>query len=273
MGETPAVPSVVEAFAQAQGLKITHHLPYGKFILQAQDEPTLYKISTPGMGQRLLRNEATGLKRLRPALISTFRVPESSITRDDDELTILRMEFLTGTTAPRGTASPKAIRTLTATMQTTSSLKALLEHLPLPKALTNTLETRHGNPQVPLAPSHGDYIYWNLLMDDQLPPGLVDFEYFDPMRMVGFDDLHYHMGPQFFWNMRHRIHPSITRLMLHRALRKLKVRLGLNLPIGLLRDLCLVHWRVIATQLHGDGTNRPANQRIVLCDRLLNKRM
>ena len=273
MGETPAVPSVVEALAQDQGLKITHRLPYGKFILQAQDEPTLYKISTPGMGQRLVRNEATGLDRLRPALSPAFRIPQSTITRDDDELTVLRMEFLSGTTAPRGTTAPKAITALTAAMQTTCSLGELLEQLPLPKALKNTLKTRHGNQKVTLAPSHGDYIYWNLLIDDELPPGLVDFEYFDPMRMAGFDDLHYHMGPQFFWNMRHRIHPSITRLMLQRALRKLQARLELDLPVGLLGDLCLVHWRVIATQLHGDGTNRPANQRIVLCDRLLNKRM
>ena len=75
---------------------------------------------------------------------------------------------------------------------------ALVDVCALPeswKAIVEKIFARFGNRPVPVSPSHGDFIYWNLLCGEQGESYLLDLEYFSRSRSACFDDWHWFLFP------------------------------------------------------------------------------
>ncbi len=249
----------IEDLRQRTGCDQVHRLPFGKVMLKAPGSSKVIKAATSPRGRALLKNEAKGISALAGPLSQRLRVPEVSTLHDDDQLCALEFTVVDGTT-PSSWRAPKTIlEPLFHPQQTTKTLSELLEFERLDHELKNTLLTRHGDPQIPVAPSHGDYIYWNLLCQSGREPGLIDFEYYHPCRLSVYDDLHFQAAP-WLWRTLRTGAPDAS---LKPILRFFVKRQTADLNPELIFDLFLVHWTQIAEWIYtsdvaaGDRSNFP----------------
>ena len=221
-------------------------LPFGKVLLRFSGDQRLIKAAASPRGRSLLRNEAAGVRQLTPLLETSFRVAEVSVLRDDDALCALEFTTVDGD-APMSLRAPYVPLTpLLRGSQQTMPLTHLLDQECHSPALKRVLLGRHGNPDIPVTPSHGDFIYWNLLCVPQQRPGLIDFEYYSPARMDGYDDLHFRVAPWLWRCVRAGLPAAAIRWVLSSFCRSQRSLLKPDLVF----DLFVVHWMHIAETIY-----------------------
>jgi hypothetical protein len=143
------------------------------------------------------------------------------------------------------------------------SLMELLTAESLSEARIAMLLDRHQNPLVAVAPSHGDFIYWNLLLDGTNRPGLVDFELSSPCRVIGFDDVHTRLAPWFYRAERWNVPANVARVFANYQTRRVCKTFDLPVSAALLRDLFFVHYSGIARDLYRQIPDDGEDKRIL----------
>jgi hypothetical protein len=240
---------IIKGLARGHGLHLMKHLPYGKFLFRDESGQHLIKISASGRGARLIRNEIIGLEVMGPLLESWIRVPSVEPFIDSDGVVGFKCSFLAGR-EPSFLAAPKLkIGHHLQQHSTWVPLQKLLQSDGLDEAQSAIFMERFGNPKVRCAPSHGDFIYWNLICSKSDGLGLIDFEYFHPQRMAAYDDLFFRVGPWLYRCMRKNLPlVGIRHLLLHCA----KKLVPSENP-KLIAALFLSHWLQIARRLDADN--------------------
>jgi len=240
------VEPAIEALMQQVGSTECRSLPFGKVLLKNGAKQSLTKAATSPRGRVLLRNEALGITQLSQALGDHLRVPSVNVLHDDETLCALELTSVKGT-PPRSWRAPhQGLEDMLNSEQRETNLHDILVAEQVEKDLIQTLLDRHGNPCVPVAPSHGDYIYWNLLCAPNAKPGLIDFEYYSPARLSFYDDLHFRVAP-WLWRL---IRLKMPLGALRKTLQIFIKNHHTNLPSELVFDLFVVHWMQIANWIY-----------------------
>lgn len=249
MSEMPLNPKV-KLYLDQHEYRLCAALPWGKYLYQDERSSVFVKVSSAETGMRLIRSEAKGLELLTPLIRNAVSVPEGTLLLDDSDGVILKMTRVNGSTS-KWFAARVGLTSSLAKAQRTMSLADLLDKESVNSELARRLVGRFGDVDLTVTPSHGDFIYWNVLVGgDQ--PSLVDFEYVSDGRVIGFDDLHYQLAPWMIRSLRWKLPSAILRRWGLRQARSLCRKNGLSVQPELLLALFFVHWAAIRRQWHPD---------------------
>ena len=249
MSYKPLEPALID-LAQASGWQHRDDLPFGKVLFDDPANDRIVKLGSDPVAQGLIRAEAAGLERLGPLLKPILRVAEGRLLHDDDDGVALAMSRLDGETASKWSTASYSITAALAPSQSTAHLSELVAQEPCDEASRDLLLKRFGDPLVPVSPSHGDNIYWNVLLGGDRP-GLIDFEYAGPRRVAGYDDLHHRLAPWLTRICRSPWLPDRCLIPIGRAFARTLVRdHHLELPPRLLLALFFLHWAGLRRSLN-----------------------
>ena len=264
------VEPAIETLMQKVGSTECRPLPFGKFLLKSAANKSLIKAAASPRGRVLLRNEALGIRQLSPALGDHLRVPTVNVLHDDETLCALEFSSVRGT-QPRSWGAPHHdLEVMLNLEQRETNLRDVLVAERVERDRIETLLDRHGNPGVPMAPSHGDYIYWNLLCAPNAKPGLIDFEYYSPARLSFYDDLHFRVAP-WLWRL---IRLKMPLAALRKTLQFFIKDHHTSLSNELVFDLFVVHWMQIANWIYRSDPDANDHQdfpRLTIGPRLLDR--
>lgn len=238
-------------FLRARSVRHKADLPWGKVLYFDPERDAYIKASSSSKGMALIRAEATGLELLGPLLGNAVQLPTGEVLRDEPDGIALSLSRVVGTPISKWARPAVSLSPLLAHSSRVMSLSDLLTLDPVPPLLRQKLIAQFGNPDVTVSTSHGDYIYWNVLVGAGRA-ALVDFEYVRPNRILGFDDLHYQLAPWMIRWMRWGLpFPAFRRVGLVKA-RSICRELDLPCSPELLLALFFVHWAGIQRQWHPD---------------------
>ena len=146
----------------------------------------------------------------------------------------------------------KSVVHLTASLaraQSIMSLTDLLANESVDINLSCHLVERFGDVDLKVTPSHGDFIYWNVLVGGE-QRSLVDFEYVSECRVIGFDDLHYRFAPWMHRWIRWRLPEQLLIWWGLRQARFVCRQNHLSMQPELLLAMFFIHWAAIRRQPH-----------------------
>ena len=236
---------------QKQQFSATADLPWGKYLFHHPKRSVFAKASSTKKGIALIRAEAEGLALIRPILSERLSLPKGLITVDDNRGVVLELSQVEGRPISKWRKASVELTPILAKKQLPMDLTLLLEKDQINPSVKEALIDRFGDVKVPVTPSHGDMIYWNLLVG-AAQPGLVDFEYVSPHRILGFDDLHYRLAPWMLRWIRWRL-PAAPLIMIGRHYASgLCVDHHLPIDPDLLLALFFAHWTAIQRRWHAD---------------------
>ena len=248
MSEVPLSPRV-KLYLDQHEYRLCAALPWGKYLYQDEGSSVFVKVSSAETGMGLIRSEAKGLELLAPLIRHTVSVPKGTLLLDDSDGVILKMTRVNGTSSLKWLATGVDLTPSLAKAQRTMSLTNLLDKESVTGELARQLVGRFGDVDLTVTPSHGDFIYWNVLVGgDQ--PSLVDFEYVSDCRVIGFDDLHYQLAPWMIRSLRWKIPAAIVLRWGLRQARRVCRKHDLPLQPELLLALFFVHWAAIRRHWH-----------------------
>ena len=231
------------------GLRIKQPLTNGKLMLCGTQDNRLIKVGTTDLGRALALADFKGWERLSPIVKEQFNTGAMRLLCNNDQLVAIELQPLPGQPLRALIPPHKLITPHLKERQDVIPLSELLTAEGLPDHHCETLLNRHGDVSVTVTPSHGDYIYWNVLKAGGSQFGLIDYEYSSPQRCIGFDDLHFRFAPWWLRGLRHSVpYPVLKRAAL-RAAKRLRQDLQLTMPALLYADLFFVHWGNIRRQL------------------------
>lgn len=165
----------------------------GKILVRLCNQAGLIKLALNERARQQLLAEARGYAEAPPS--PSYRRPTFRLLHDDQGWAAALVEDLPIRRYARHEALGRRPGPFETERAGTASAGDLLRYAVDGAAsgrIRDRLVARWGERQVPCAPSHGDFIYWNL---GQLPdgrPALFDLEYYAPVRSRHFD--------RFFWS-------------------------------------------------------------------------
>ena len=238
-------------FLQEHHFQPAADLPWGKRLFQSADGLHFAKASSDPKGVALIRSEANGFNLVGPLLSKQFSIPRATLLYDEADGVAIQLTRVEGSPVSPWRAPRVELTKALSRAKETVCLSALLEAEQVDESTTSRLLERFGDTQVPVTPSHGDMIYWNVLVGGP-QPGLIDFEYASSQRVAGFDDLHYRFAPWMLRWMRWRL-PAVPLIVLgKRYAAGLCQRHQLELEPRLLLALFFIHWSAIQRHWHTD---------------------
>ncbi|MDE0882543.1 MAG: phosphotransferase [Myxococcota bacterium] len=232
-------------FMSDQGLFVKQGLTHGKLMLCDPAQKRLVKVGTTALGRALVLADYQGWRLLSPHLSAGFETGDMRLLVDSPELVAIEIKQLPGKSLRSILPPHRRVLPLLATLADSCPFDELLEAEQLPRELCETLLQRHGNPKVTTTPSHGDYIYWNVLASGTATLGLIDFEYASKRRYCGFDDFHFRFAPWWFRGLRR----GVPMPFLGAAARWTARQSPSTLSSALSADLFFVHWAAIRRRM------------------------
>lgn len=226
-------------------------LPWGKFLFHNSQRSVFAKASSSKKGIALIRAEAEGLALIRPLLSERLSLPKGLVTVDDSEGIVLELSQVEGRPISKWRKASVELTPILAKNQQAMDLSSLLDKEQINSSMKDFLVGRFGDVKVPVTLSHGDMIYWNLLVG-AAQPGLVDFEYVSPHRVLGFDDLHYRFAPWMLRWIRWGLPTEPLMMIGRRYARRLCGAHHLSIDPDLLLALFFAHWNAIQRLWHAD---------------------
>ncbi len=224
-------------------------LPWGKYLYADSQSSAFIKTSSDQKGMALIRAEASGLELIAPLINEVVMVPQGTLLFDQPDGVVLKMTRVDGTPVSKWARSVAQLTPSLAQAQSTMSLTELLAKESVDSELAGQLVRRFGNVGLTTTPSHGDFIYWNVLVGGT-QPSLVDFEYVSDCRVIGFDDLHYQLAPWMIRILRWKLPATIVLSWGLRQARRVCRKHDLSLQPELLLALFFVHWAAIRRHWH-----------------------
>ena len=174
------------------------------WLQQDNGDIRIAKICLHPYSVELLRQEAKGYAEFSSLEGNKFCVPDFRMIYDSSSCGIALMDELNG----------RALKLWNFPEQTLTQLAGITGHTGLGRYLNDRLaliesgevlerlsrlvermEQFFGDRSLPLSPSHGDFIYWNLLCTSNGDINLFDFEYYASERVACFDDWHWFVLP------------------------------------------------------------------------------
>ena len=250
MSKVPLSPTV-KLYLDHHEYRLCAALPWGKYLYQDEGSSVFVKVSSAETGMSLIRSEMKGLELLAPLIRNAVSVPEGTLLLDDSDGVILKMTRVNGVSSSKWFAARINLTPSLAKSQRTMSLANLLDKESTDNELAQFLIHRFGDVNLIVTPSHGDLIYWNVLVGSQRP-GLVDFEYVSDGRVMGFDDLHYRLAPWLYRWMRWHLPMQLLVHWGRRQARTVCRKHDLLVQPELLLALFFVHWAAIRREWHPD---------------------
>jgi hypothetical protein len=232
-------------FMSDQGLLVKQRLTHGKLMLSDPAQQRLVKVGTTPLGRALVLADYQGWRLLSPHLSVGFETGDMRLLVDNQELVAIEIKHLPGKQLRSILPPHRRVLPLLATLADSCPLDELLEAEQLPPELCETLLQRHGNPKVTTTPSHGDYIYWNVLASGTAALSLIDFEYASKQRYCGFDDFHFRFAPWWLRGLRR----GVPMPLLGAAARWTARQSPSTLSSALSADLFFVHWAAIRRRM------------------------
>ena len=193
MSELP-LSNTVKSLLSESGYNHSTDLPFGKYLYQDVDRSVFVKASSDESGMALIRSEIRGLETISPWVRDVVTVPEGTVLLDDADGVVLKSTRVEGEPASKWSYAAVHLTPSLARAQRIMNLTEVLDNAAVDINLARHLVERFGDVDLTVTPSHGDFIYWNVLVGGQ-QPSLVDFEYVSECRVIGFDDLHYRFAP------------------------------------------------------------------------------
>ena len=238
-------------FLQEHHFEPVTELPWGKRLFQNSDRSYFVKASSDPKGMSLIRAEAKGVDWVRSLLEDDFSIPEVVVLLDEPDGVAMRLSRVDGAPIRSWNAPQLDLTAALIRAQRRVELSELLRSERVAEGLTAKLLKRFGDRPVQVTPSHGDMIYWNLLVGgDKL--GLIDFEYAASQRVIGFDDLHYRLAPWMLRWMRWRLPARPLIAWGTRQAQRICRRHRLDLDPRLMLALFFLHWSAIQHHWHAD---------------------
>ena len=185
-------------------------LRYGYFrkiiatLQQDNGDIRIAKICLHPYSVELLRQEAKGYAEFSSLEGNKFCVPDFRMIYESSSCAIALMDEVKGRRLklwnfPEQTLTQMAgITGHTGLGRYLNDCLALIESGEVLERLSRLVERMQqsfGDKLLPLSPSHGDFIYWNLLSDTNGNIFLFDFEYYARERVACFDDWHWFVLP------------------------------------------------------------------------------
>lgn len=196
----PTVPDTISALLRHAGIPAApleqHALELGKTLIRLAEGCGFVKLGRHPAGRALLRAEAKAYAARPPD--PPYRRPELLGFHDGDQVTLLWLSPvgehpLSHWAALRARPGPYA--------QQANGQRMLSDLLPEPEtpwiaAWNRRLAEHWGSVSIAVGPSHGDFVYWNLLRPQQgTGYGLIDYEYFDAAAPAVTDSLFWRLAP------------------------------------------------------------------------------
>lgn len=171
-------------------------LELGKTLIRLTDGAGFVKFGRHPSGRALLRSEADAYRSRPPD--PPYRRPDLLGFQDGDGITLLWLSALDGRSMrPWSALQPRD----GPYRHQAQGHRDLAELLPEPEtawiaAWSRRLVARWGSVPIATGPSHGDFVYWNLLQPRHGGEcGLIDFEYFEPTAPAVTDALFWRLAP------------------------------------------------------------------------------
>ena len=224
-------------------------LPYGKYLYQDVDGSAFVKASSDESGMALIRSEIRGLQVISPWVRDVVTVPTGTVLLDDADGVVLKSTRVDGEPASKWSKSVVHLTPSLASAQSIMSLTDLLANESVDINLSCHLVERFGDVDLKVTPSHGDFIYWNVLVGGE-QPSLVDFEYVSECRVIGFDDLHFRFAPWMHRWIRWRLPEQLLIWWGLRQARFVCRQNHLSMEPELLLAMFFIHWAAIRRQPH-----------------------
>lgn len=224
-------------------------LPWGKYLYTDSQSSVFVKTSSDQKGMALIRAEASGLERIAPLIREVVKVPHGTLLFDKPDGVVLKMTRVDGTPVSKWTGLVARLTPSLMKAQSTMSLSDLLAKESVGSQLVRHLIQRFGDVDLTVTPSHGDFIYWNVLVGGQ-QPSLVDFEYVSDSRVIGFDDLHYQLAPWMIRFLRWKLPEKPLLGWGLRQARTLCRKNNLQIEPELLLAMFFIHWAAIQRRWH-----------------------
>jgi len=167
----------------------------GKTLLRLGDDAGIIKLARHPVGRSLLRGEAAAYRAAAPD--PPYCRPSLLGFHDGDGATLLWLTYLHGSALSRWASLPA--RPGPFDFQAVGE-RAVADLLPEPETpWTGTwrprIAERWSGEAVPAGPSHGDFVYWNLLRQQGGRLGLLDYEHYQAVAPAGIDRLFWRLSP------------------------------------------------------------------------------
>lgn len=168
------------------------------FLSNDAGERCVGKLATHPYSQTLIAQETQGYAFAR-RYQEHFQLPDHTIAIQSPKYTLAITDYIEGKPFHPLSRCPRSFIMLEDQIEEIV-LTSYIETNPrlaqpeLSKAIER-MTIRFTNHFVPIGPSHGDFIYWNLLKMQEGRIGLIDFEYFSPCRAAYFDQWHWLLFP------------------------------------------------------------------------------
>lgn len=248
MSTTP-LSAQVKSILDEHGYVHYADLPWGKYLYQDVGGLAVVKVSSTETGMNLIRSEAKGLALIAVFLSDAVNIPKGTLMLDTPDGVILKMSRVDGVPASKWSRNVVELTPSLAQAQRCERLTDVMAKEVVDSALSQHLVRRFGDITVTTTPSHGDFIYWNVLVGGQ-QPSLVDFEYVSDSRVIGFDDLHYQLAPWMIRFLRWKLPEKPLLMWGLRQARILCRKNNLQMEPELLLALFFIHWAAIRRRWH-----------------------
>ena len=248
MAKTP-LSAQVKSILDEHGYVHCTDLPWGKCLYRDFKGLEVAKVSSNEIGMNLIRSEAKGLALIARFLSDAVNLPKGALVLDTPDGVILKMSRVDGVPASKWVGNVVELTPLLAQAQRTERLVDVMAKEAVDSALSQQLVRRFGDIKITTTPSHGDFIYWNVLVGGK-QPSLVDFEYTSECRVIGFDDLHYRLAPWMYRWIRWSLPEQLLIWWGLRQARFVCRQNHLSMDPKLLLAMFFVHWAAIRRRWH-----------------------
>lgn len=184
----------------------------GKTLLRLADGAGIIKLARHPVGRALVRAEAAAYRALAPD--PPYVRPNLLGFHDGDGATLLWMTQLPGSALSRWASLSPQPGPFDRHAVDERSLTDLL-----PESATNwtavwrpRVADRWRGLLLPAGPSHGDFVYWNLLRQPGGAMGLLDYEHYEAVSPAGADRLFWRLSPLCGFASRHGGWETLHRL-------------------------------------------------------------
>ena len=197
-------------------------------LRQADGTHRIAKIAMHSHSKSLLRREALGYAAARQGLAEDYGLVRFELVADTSSYVIALMGEAEGRPLGRRAAltpPPPPFPRSTDSRKLRAHLDGLLNELEAGQdrnrltVIAEGLARGYGDVDLALFPSHGDFLYWNLMRAPDGRLAVLDFEYFSAGRAPGFDLWQWVVLPLARRCVRGRMEAAFPRLLVPLALR------------------------------------------------------